>query len=258
MKSNGITNYSDHFDLRPYREGVHSTFNRSRLFHQIDRVDTLWSGDQTAPIRNTAPKGWDIGTWKALHLWHTPYDPGYKGLDNTPAHRLMREIKDRFNLPHKLGTHKDGDIEAWKNEYTCHPHDSEFMHWTSANCASFPMVMEPSAFNNPVNTDARKLCELNMHIYGNDGYVVRPDMKDRELLNDHYRGLVEAGTPAKDFTDPPLIGKEFEESGDITLVNCQNYYRPKKVGEETLSLKIAWYGHTYDEIKELMDASIGK
>ena len=79
-------------------------------------------------------------------------------------------------------------------------------------------------------------------------------------MNNHYKTLEDANTPAADWTNPPKVGSEFHQSGKLLLVNYDNYFQGKYVAgplaAPTLILCMSWSSHSYAEIKALIDAAI--
>jgi hypothetical protein len=265
-KKDAIFDYSSHFDVTPYLTECNATVTNNSSNWQTDRVDNMWYGNPTADAP-TPPSGWDVGTFKALHLYDIDFESNYKELDTTPVHKLVRDIKEAFNLPNKLGTHADGDTAAWGNEYTCHADESNFVHYVAKECAAFPMVMNPMAFNNPRQSGATKKCELLIGLSGGENYSlaghmlrmkVRPTMTNQSTFNAHNQALADASTAPADYTNQTLSGSEFTQNGSIILINCTNQYQPVPVSRtvDHTVLHIAWYSHTYAQIKALMDAAI--
>ena len=122
-----IFDYSSHFDVTPYLTECNATVTNNASNMQTDRVDNMWYGDPTA-YAPTPPSVWDVCTFNALHLYAIDFESSYKELDTTPVHKLIRDVKQTFNLPNKLGTHTDGDTDALADEYTCHADKSNFIH----------------------------------------------------------------------------------------------------------------------------------
>tara|TARA_R100000988_G_C4000552_1_gene168774 strand:- start:954 stop:1757 length:804 start_codon:yes stop_codon:yes gene_type:complete len=264
-KKDAIFDYSSHFDVTPYLTECNATITNNSSNWQTDRVDNMWYGapTETAP---TPPSGWDVGTFKALHLYDMDFESNYKELDPTPIHKLVRDIKEAFNLPNKLGTHADGELVAWGNEYTCHADESNFLHLTAKECTAFPMVMNPMAFNDPKQSGDTKKCELLIGLQGgeNNGLAshnlkmkVRPTMTNQTTFNAHNKTLADASTAPASYTNQTLSGSEFTQAGSVVLINCTNQYQPiSDFSVDSITLNIAWYSHTYAEIKALIDAAI--
>ncbi len=264
-KKDAIFDYSSHFDVTSYLTECNANITNNSSNWQTDRVDNMWYGapTETAP---TPPSGWDVGTFKALHLYDMDFESNYKELDPTPIHKLVRDIKEAFNLPNKLGTHADGELVAWGNEYTCHADESNFLHLTAKECTAFPMVMNPMAFNDPKQSGATKKCELLIGLQGgeNNGLAshnlkmkVRPTMTNQTTFNDHNKTLADASTAPASYTNQTLSGSEFTQAGSVVLINCTNQYQPiSDFSVDSITLNIAWYSHTYAEIKALIDAAI--
>ena len=84
-KKDAIFDYSSHFDVTPYLTECNATITNNSSNWQTDRVDNMWYGapTETAP---TPPSGWDVGTFKAFHLYDMDFESNYKELDPTPIH----------------------------------------------------------------------------------------------------------------------------------------------------------------------------
>jgi hypothetical protein len=265
-KKDAIFDYSSHFNVVPYLTEVNATITNNTGNWATDRVDNMWYGDPTA-VAPTPPSGWDVGTFKALHLFNMDFEINYKELDPTPIHKLIRDIKEAFNLPNKLGTHADGELVAWGNEYTCHANESNFLHYTAKEVGAWPMVMNPMAFNDPKQSGETKKCELLISIQGGENHgldahnvkmKVRPTMTNQTTFNAHNQALADASTAPADYTNETLSGSEFTQAGSVVLLNCTNQYQPVSVSPtvDVITLNIAWYTHTYAQIKALIDAAI--
>ena len=265
-KKDAIFDYSSHFDVTPYLTECNATVTNNASNMQTDRLDNMWYGDPTATAP-TPPSGWDVGTFKALHLYDIDFESSYVELDTTPIHKLVRDVKETFNLPNKLGTHADGDTAAWGNEYTCHADQSDFVHFLAKECVAFPMVMNPMAFNDPAGSGATKKCELLIGLSGGENwgldthelsFKVRPTMTNQTTFNAHNQTLADASTAPASYTNQTLSGSEFTQTGSVLLMNSTNQYQPTPVSRtaDHIVLHIAWYAHTYAEIKALMDAAI--
>ena len=264
-KKDAIFDYSSHFDVTPYLTECNATISNNSSW-QTDRVDNMWYGDPTASAP-TPPSGWDVNTFRALHLYDIDFEANYKELDATPIHKLVRDIKEAFNLPNKLGTHADGELVAWGNEYTCHADESNFLHAVAKECTAFPMVMNPMAFNDATQDRlGSKKCELIIGLQGGENnsldvhemsFKVRPTMTNQTTFNAHNQTLADASTAPASYTNQTLSGSEFTQSGSVMLINCTNQYQPiSNFSVDAVNLTIAWYGHTYAEIKALIDAAI--
>ena len=123
------------------------------------------------------------------------------------------------------------------------------------------------AFNNPKQSGATKKCELLIGLSGGENYSlaahmvsmkVRPTMTNQTTFNAHNQTLADASTAPASYTNQTLSGSEFTQNGSVVLINCTNQYQPVPVSRtvDQTVLHIAWYSHTYAQIKALMDAAI--
>ena len=128
----------------------------------------------------------------------------------------------------KVWTHTDGDTDAWADEYTCHADESNFVHIIAKECAAFPMVMNPMAFNNPKQSGATKKCELLIGLSGGENYSlaahmvsmkVRPTMTNQTTFNAHNQTLADASTAPASYTNQTLSGSICTSTMDI-YINC--------------------------------------
>jgi hypothetical protein len=236
------------------------------------RLDHAWSGDTTGPPGHIL-KGWDLGMWRALSLEQCSWDPEYIGTELTPVHTFIRFTKKILNLPNQ-GTYDD-----WCNDYPpyhmrCYE-GGECMYFlrTSNLVKNQPMVlsttemMGENTYNTPdwyatpggipvqVGDNIKCMLITSVRGYGPIELTVRPDDNDPVSYNNHYKHLRALNTDSREYTDPPLNGSKYTESGSTLLINCENQFKisPPKDNVDQLMLCVAWNNYTYKEIKAMVN-----
>ena len=276
-KSDAITDYTlnGHLSIVDFVPDLLTVWNANKATATGYRLDHAWSGDTTAAV-GTPLSGWDAGTWTRLGLVDVDHDASYTLAEYTPAHSLIRTIKETFNLPNP------GDDDDWANDYPNYAYNTlspagEYHYFVSMakERASMPMLLSKSemdsgsvdAYPSGVGGLPNVKCVLEIGVQGFDidegvdrfmSWTVRPDDVDVSAYNSHYKALADASTAAADYTDPSLVGEEFEQAGSLLLYNCENQFRPTSINgtEDRVALDICWSNHTYAEIKALMDAAV--
>jgi hypothetical protein len=123
------------------------------------------------------------------------------------------------------------------------------------------------AFNDPNQSGATKKCIMIIGLQGGENYgldshklsvKVRPTMTNQTTFNAHNQTLADASTAPASYTNQTLSGSEFTQAGSVMLVNCTNQYQPTPSSPtvDAYTLNIAWYSHTFAQIKALIDAAI--
>jgi len=269
-KRDAIFDYTSAFNTEPYLADIHATYADNAASAVSTRLDRQWTGDPAA-TPGTALAGWEAGMWKALSVWDIPNDPSYQirdaGValkqDYTAVHKLIRNIKDAFNLPYPI------DTPAWKDEYTCGAGEMHFLWWEDGNRAAEPMNLSfaSGGMINDDDSNNHMKCALFIPIsgYSDSGvddntasWTVRPTATNASTYNAHYQALVDASTAAGSYTSPTLVGSEFTQTGEICLINLENQYRPtvQSWSEDQLMVMIAWSNKSYAQIKTIIDAAI--
>tara|TARA_R100000008_G_scaffold86385_1_gene79273 strand:- start:1447 stop:2286 length:840 start_codon:yes stop_codon:yes gene_type:complete len=276
-KKDAIFDYGSHFDTSSYLSDIVATYNANKARATDVRHDRNWQADPGA-APGTALAGWEAGMWKKLDLWdivnepdYLVRDPGNKNkLDYTAAHRLVRKLKEHFNLPNPI------DTATWPDRYETTHTEQHFLWLTDKDRAGEPMALsfhsggmihdELHQFQDQ-DADKHTKCGLFVPISGwadggvdsNTGaWTVRPTATNATTYKNHYKALVDANTAAADYTSPALVGSEFTQTSKLALINFENQYgpTPQTYTESSLSLLITWNDHTYAQIKALMDAAI--
>ena len=262
-KKDAIFNYSAAFDTSGYLTGLQADWdnNQASGAHN-DRFDIMWSGDPTA-TPGTPIAGWEEGKVRALSTYAVALDsslaPNEEGFQST-THKLIYNIKRAFNLPNQE------NLATWKDEYSCAAGEHHLFQFVDKDMASWPMTLSQAGFE--LDGENPTKCALEIGISGMDQhggatndmqYTVRPTSTNVTAYNNHYAGLVSGSTAAADYTNPPQVGTEFSQIGNVLLVNYENHWQPTDLvsnDRDQLKFILTWSSHSYAQIKALIDAAI--
>lgn len=276
-KSDAITDYTlnGHLNIVDFIPSLSTVWDANKDKAVDIRMDHGWSGDSTVAV-GTPPSGWDAGTWKQLAIAEVDFDADYTLAEPTPVHTLIRQLKSIFNLPNP------GSDDDWANDYQQYNtalNDAGEYHYFSSiakECASMPMLLSKSEMSSGdsdvypmgIGSFPNVKCVLEIGVQGFDidegvdrfiSVTVRPDDDDVSAYNSHFKALADGGTDTADYTDPSLVGEEFEQAGSLLLINCESQFRPTSPTngiDDKVILAICWSNHSYAEIKALMDAGV--